>query len=288
MSLIDLILNLAGLLLWFNWRSLRFDPLVRTSVSSLAGTLRRAEPQRLKRWQLLAGLAALLLLRTLFYWQIGSAANWVPKLNLEFVVLAFRTDQLHVNQVLLYSFLSFGCALVVFYFWMLALAVINRGAGETDPILKMLRLHLGRAARWPWPVQVLLPLLLGAGLWMALHPLLVRAGVLGRAGSTIHLIEQSLLVGVGIYSSLKHLIPLFLLLYLLSSYVYFGNSSFWDFVGTTGRNLVAPIRWLPLRFARYDLVPAFALAVFVPLFYWPVPAWVQHQLASHGVILWPQ
>src|SRR6267143_3555912 len=76
MALIDFILNVAGLLLWFNWRAVRFDPLVKTAPATLTGTLRRAEPSRFKRWHLLATLAGLLLARAFVYWQIGSAANW--------------------------------------------------------------------------------------------------------------------------------------------------------------------------------------------------------------------
>jgi hypothetical protein len=75
MGLIDFILNLAGLLLWLNWRSIRFDPLGKRTPATLVGTLRRAEPSRLRRWHLLAVLGGLLLLRALFYWQIGSASK---------------------------------------------------------------------------------------------------------------------------------------------------------------------------------------------------------------------
>ena len=75
MALIDFILNLAGLLLWLNWRSVRFDPLGRRTPATLIGTLRRAEPRRLRRWHLLAALGGLLLLRAVIYWQIGSAAK---------------------------------------------------------------------------------------------------------------------------------------------------------------------------------------------------------------------
>jgi hypothetical protein len=35
MALIDLILNLAGLLLWLNWRSVRFDPLGKRTPATL-------------------------------------------------------------------------------------------------------------------------------------------------------------------------------------------------------------------------------------------------------------
>src|SRR3974390_1650027 len=76
MGLIDFILNLAGLLLWLNWRAVRLDPLSRATPATLAGTLRRAEAPRLKRWHFLAALGGLLLLRAVLYWQIGSAVNW--------------------------------------------------------------------------------------------------------------------------------------------------------------------------------------------------------------------
>ena len=45
MGIIDFILNLAGLLLWLNWRALRFDPLGKRTPATLIGTLRRAEPR---------------------------------------------------------------------------------------------------------------------------------------------------------------------------------------------------------------------------------------------------
>ena len=47
MGTVDFILNLAGLLLWLNWRSNRFDPLVRRSPATLMGTLRPAAPKKL-------------------------------------------------------------------------------------------------------------------------------------------------------------------------------------------------------------------------------------------------
>jgi len=88
MGLIDSILNLAGVLLWLGWRSNRLDPLVKATPATLIGTLRRAEPQRLKGWQLLVALMALLVLRGLLYQQIGPEAEWTPKLNLFVVLLA--------------------------------------------------------------------------------------------------------------------------------------------------------------------------------------------------------
>ena len=93
MGLIDFILNLAGVLVWLSWRSLRFDPLVKTTPATLVGTLRRAEPRRMKGWQSLAGLAALLVLRALLYRQIGPEADWTPRLNLFFVAPPFSSHR---------------------------------------------------------------------------------------------------------------------------------------------------------------------------------------------------
>jgi uncharacterized protein YggT (Ycf19 family) len=285
MGLIDIILNLAGVLLWLSWRSLRFDPLVISSPATLVGTLRRAEPQRLRGWQLLVGLAVLLLLRALLYRQIGPAADWTPKLNLFFVVLAFRSDLW--LPITFYSVLSFARVLIVCYFWLLVLAMINRRSTESDPLLKMLRHHLGRIALWPWLVQSLLPLLLVTALWIALHPLLLRLGITNRVRSNTHLVEQGVLIGTALYLSLQYVLPVFLFLHLIGSYVYLGTSPLWDFVGATSRNLLAPLRRLPLRIAKFDFAPVAGVILIFSLLHW-LPNFILAQLAQNKVSLWPQ
>ena len=76
MGLIDFILNLAGLLLWLNWRAAGRIRWANRSPPRLIGTLRRAEPDSAcARWHLPAVLGGLLLLRAVFYWQIGSAVE---------------------------------------------------------------------------------------------------------------------------------------------------------------------------------------------------------------------
>ena len=295
MSLIDLILNLAGLLLWFNWRSIRFDPLAHTSAATLAGTLKRAEPLRLRGWQFLAGLGGLLLFRALVYWQIGGAAGWTPRLDLAWVVLAFRCDHLVVRgdvlgSALLYSALSFARLLATFYFWLLALVVINRKGAETDPLQKLLRSHLGPVARWPWWLQSLLPLVLATGLWAGLHPVLVSLGVTGPVQSGTHLLEQGLLVGAGIYLSLKYFLPVFLLLHLITSYVYLGHNPLLDFVSMTSHNILAPIRRLPLRYAMVDFAPlAGAVLIFLLLHVLPVHGlpWLERHCHIKPWPTWP-
>ena len=285
MSLTDFILNLAGVLIWLNWRSIGFDPLVKTMPATLVGTLRRAEPRRGKGWQFLAGLAALLLLRALLYRQIGPEAGWTPKLNLYFVVLAFRSDLF--LPTLLFSLLSFARVLIVGYFWLLALAMINRRSQEPDALQRMIRLHLGPLARWPWPVQGLLPFVLMTGLWIALHPVLMHAGVVTRSHSNAALVEQGLLMGMALYFSLQYLLPVFLLLHLVASYVYLGSSPLWDFVGLTARNLLAPLQGLPLRLTRFDFTPLVGVVLIFGLLHW-LPNLILGKLAQSNLSLWPQ
>src|SRR5439155_6336333 len=128
MALIDLILNLAGLLLWVNWRSLNFDPLIKSAAASLAGTLKRAEPRRSRGWHFLFALAVLLFLRAVIYWQIGAAVNWTPKLQLGAITISFRSDFL--ARTLLFSIFSFALTLFVFYLWLLLLSIVNGRGGD--------------------------------------------------------------------------------------------------------------------------------------------------------------
>src|ERR1700690_1871455 len=104
MAYIDFILNLAGLLLWLNWRSIHFDPLVKRMPATLMGTLRPAAPKKFRRWHLLAFITALLLLRAVIYWWIGSAANWTGRLDFGAVVLSCRSDWF--LRILAFSFFS--------------------------------------------------------------------------------------------------------------------------------------------------------------------------------------
>lgn len=282
----DAILNLAALLLWFNWRSARFDPLVRTSVSSLAGTLRRAEPQRGKGWHILAALFGLLVLRGLFYVMLGSAVNWTPKLDLVAVVPNFRSG--FFWPTMLYSFLSFIRALVIVYFWLLFLVMVNRTLPDSEPIQRLLRLNLGSVARWAWPVQVLIPLIVVGGAWLAFHPLALQMGITSPVSSKTHLFEQALLVGGATYLSLKYLLPVFFILYMLTSYVYLGNNPFWEFVTSTARNLLSPLRRVPLRVGRMDFAPVVGIVIVVLLLVWPFPSLFGRYLSAHKIVLWPR
>ncbi len=259
MALVDFILNLAGLLLWLSWRAAKFDPLAQAKASTLAGTLKITGRSRSRGWVLLAAVAGLLVVRAIFYWQVGPALDWTPTLDLTVTALPFRSD--YFVRVLLFSVLSFGRALGVVCLWMVFLAILKRGATDTDPLRKLTRVALGRLARWPWPLLLLLALALGTGVWMTLQPLLARLGIGPRTAASAQVFQQGLLVTAREFLTLRYLFAVFLVAHLLHSYVYFGSYAAWDSINDAGRTLLRPLRWLPLRLGRVDFAPVVGIAL---------------------------
>src|SRR5262249_46162871 len=131
---------LVGLWLWLTCRSLGPDPLKQTKPATLTGTLRRAEPSRLKAWHLLAALCALLFLRALLYWQIGPSVNWTPKIRLVAIALSFRSD--YLDRMVLFSVLSFALALALVFLYMLLLSLASGHSADANPFQRFLRLQL--------------------------------------------------------------------------------------------------------------------------------------------------
>ena len=263
MDLIHFLLNLAGLLLWQTWRSLAFARLTRPSALALSSVVNRAESPRAHRWFYLAGLVGLLLLRSVFYWQIGPAADWTPKLELGAIVLSFRSDLL--GRAMLYSVVSFGLTVSVFYLWLLLLSLANRATSDTDPMQRLVRLHLGRFERWPAAVKLVCPWLLAALVWSASSTWLVRLGVLPPPKSSYHLLQQAAVVGLAPYLAWKFLIVGLLFFHLPNTYLYLGNVPFWTFVSTTARNLLVPLRFLPLQVSKLDFAPLVGIALILLL-----------------------
>jgi len=249
MALIDFILNLAGLLLWLNWRSVRFDPLGKRTPATLIGTLRRAEPRRLRRWHLLAALGGLLLLRALFYWQIGSAAHWTGTLNLSVITLSFRSD--YFVRMLLFSIFSFGLTLGVFYLWLLLLSIL---AGP-EPFHRLVQMPLGGIDRWARWAKFLLPLIVTATFWWLASWLLAELQIIPKPVSTAQRLEESLVIGLSSYLTWKYLAGALLVLHLLNSYIYFGKHPFWGYVNAGAQTLLSPLRALPLRVGKADFAP---------------------------------
>jgi hypothetical protein len=153
MSLIDFILNLVGLMLWLNWQA-KLLPVSGQPGTSLISTLRPAGPPR-PRIYYLGVLAVLLMARALFYWQVGQPIHWLPRLPLGPITLSFRSDLL--GRMVLFSFLSFGVALGIFYLWLLLLSWVN-AAAEGEMGQRVVRAYLGKLDRWPSVIKLILPL----------------------------------------------------------------------------------------------------------------------------------
>jgi hypothetical protein len=261
MGLIDFILNLAGLLLWFSWRATQADPLGKPAPATLIGTLRRAEPGRAGRWRQPAVLGGLLLLRAVFYWQIGSATNWVGKLDLGVTVLSFSSNLggpfLSFLRIQLFSFCSFGLALVVFYLWLLLLSML---AGP-EPFHNLVRLQLGRVDRWTRWVKCFLPLGVAAPLWWLASWLLAWLHIIPLPVSATRHLAESAVIALGSYLAWKYLIAALLALHLLNSYIYFGRHPFWNYVDATAKRLLQPLQILPLRAGKADFAPVAGIAL---------------------------
>jgi uncharacterized protein YggT (Ycf19 family) len=259
MAYIDFILNLAGLLLWVNWRSLPFDPFTKRTPATLVGTLRRAAPSRFRRWHLLAGIAALLFLRAVFYWQIGSATGWVGKLNLGVIAPSFQSKWF--DYILLFSVLSFGVTLGVFYLWLLLLSLLaGKSAGE-QPVHRLVRMQLGGMDGWPRWAKIILPFVVTALIWFALSYWLAQLKIIPTPASMPHRIEESVVVGLGSYLSWKFVAAALLALHLLNTYIYFGKHPFWNYVQATAQTLLVPLQKIPLRAGKVDFAPVVGIAL---------------------------
>jgi uncharacterized protein YggT (Ycf19 family) len=210
----------------------------------------------LRRWHLLAVLAGLLFLRAVLYWQIGSGVGWASgKLNLGVIELSFRSD--HFQHILLFSGLSFGLTLGVFYLWLLLFSIL---AGP-EPFHRLVRLQLGLIDRLPAGVKFLLPPLLAAPLWWLASWLLAWLAIVPQPGSALHRIEESLVIGLGSYLAWKFAAGALLVLYLLNSYIYFGKHPFWNYVASEAQTLLRPFRVIPLRAGKVDFAPVLGIAL---------------------------
>jgi uncharacterized protein YggT (Ycf19 family) len=255
MGIIDFILNLAGLLLWLNWRSLQFDPLAKRTPATLMGTLRPASPKKLRRWHLLVFIAGLLLLRALIYRWIGSMTNWAGQLDLGVVVLSFRSDSF--LKILAFSIFSFGLALGILYLGLLLLSLLK----GPEPFHRLVKIPLGRVDDWRWAVKIFLPFAVTAIGWWLASWLFVWLQIIPQPVSMAHRIEQSVVIGLGSYLVWKFPAVVILLLYLLSSYVYFGRQPVWNYVNVIAQKILLPLKKIPLQIGRVDFAPVLAVTI---------------------------
>lgn len=259
MSLIDGILNLAGLLLWLNWLSPRLQTRTRAATVSLAGTLSRVESVPPSKKTSLLWLLGLILFRGVLYFEIGPSADWTPHLQLGLIVLSFSSYSWRL--MLLFSALGMLLTLVFFYLSLLLISIANSSLPDKEPLQKLVRLHLGWVERWPLVIKWLLPPLIAGLAWFALHPLLSHFKLIPLALNRNQIATQSLIFATSGYLGWKYLVGGILLLHMVNSYVYLGNHPFWLYLNQTARNLLWPLRWLPLRLGRVDFTPVVAVAL---------------------------
>jgi len=259
MPLIDLILNIAGLLLWISWRAVPFDPLTRTKPATLPGTLRRAEPTRVRPWHFLIALVLLLLVRAVFYWLIGPALSWTAGVKLGAISISFRSDQF--ERMLLFSVASFAHGFMIYYLWLLLLSLLNPRSGEGDYGQRFLRIQLGAVHSWPWLPKLMLPFVATLLIWVLPGYLLAVWGIVPATKSWLHRFEQGAVLGLGTYLVWKYLVAAVLGLHVLNTYVYLGGHPAWTFIDATATRLLKPFKSIPLRLGKLDFAPIICIAL---------------------------
>lgn len=255
MNWVDLILNIAGLLLWFNWRAGKIDPLGKRTPATLIGTLRSATPEKMRRWELPALLGALIFLRAVFYWLIGPALRWAGILNLGVISLSFRSDWF--GRILLFSFLSFALTLGIVYSWLILLSLL-RGP---KPVHDFVRMQLGRIDDWPPGIKLFLPLVVTAISWWLLSWVLARFQIIPLPISEVWRIEESFIIALQSYLIWNFPLAAILVLHLLNSYIYFGRYPVWSYADVTAQHLLRPLKKIPLRLGKVDFAPVVGIAL---------------------------
>lgn len=257
MGIVDFILNMAGLLLWFGWKSSRSQLVVPNAGVSILATLKRADVRQ-QRGHLLPLLLGMLLVRGLVYWQIGSAVGWSATLSLPPVAVTFPSR--YPGHMFLFSFLSFGLALLHAMLWLAVLSLLH--SPKVDNLQnRFVRTQLGWLDRWPGFLRILVPGFIAFAAWMALAPILTAVRLNPPAINFGHLAQQAGVIALGLYLSVKYLFALLLLAQLVNTYVYLGSDTIWTYVQTASATLLRPLQWIPLRFGSIDLTPVLGIAI---------------------------
>lgn len=255
MTQIDFILNIVGLLLWLNWQAAESP--VKGRPGTPIGLLRTVGPAQPGYFYWI-GIPVLLVVRALFYWEIGPPVHWIPRLVLGPVVLSFRSDLL--GRMLFFSVLSFAVVLGVFYLWLLFLSWLNEKVENDNRLLRLMRLWLGRLERWPGAVKIILPLAAVVLAWWLVNALLARMHMV-PGNSVPHLLGQGAIIGLTAYLTLKFVVAALVVLHVFNSYIYLGEFALWRFVDMATRRLLGPLDKLPLRLGRIDFAPLLVVVI---------------------------
>jgi len=261
MDLIHFILNAAAMLLWLSWRSYRFVPTNDFRGGTLLSTLKKTERGQFNQMTLVTSLVMLLGLRAIFYWHIGPAVHWAPRIDFIVFSVPFRCD--FFDRMVLFSALSFFGWMGVFYFWLILLQLLNDRGADTNPWHAIVRRHLGWVAGLPVWMRVLVPAVVAYLLYLVFSKYFSHLRILPDARNASVWLTQGLVISLSVYLLAKSLIVSVLVLYLVNSFVYLGNHAFLAYVNTTAQRMLKLLRWLPTRVGKFDFAPLVLLGLVV-------------------------
>ena len=279
MSFLDFILNLVALLLWIDWRSERAVVKNPPGGVSLARSLQSTERVVLRPWVSFGALLLLLLVRGFFYWNVGTAASWIPILDLGVISLAWRMDLLPTS--ILFSLVSFGLILFAYLTCLLLLSSVARRSIEQHQGERFVRYQLGWVHRLPAFLKLLLPFVVATLAWMAAVPLLVDLQMLPAPRSSAHTLREAAILGLCAYTPWEWLLIGLFAIHFLNTYVYLGHHPFWEYISLTAKRLLWPLRFL--RLGRMDLSPIVGIASSVTLFEFCLFPLVRYLLIRHAL-----
>ena len=254
------ILNLIGLLFWVLWRA---GTIPRSKpTNAIAGPTPRQGKIYKHSWVYLLGLIILLTLRAAFYNQFGPGLHWIP--YLEFIHEAPHFRSYIFPMTFAYSILSFARWLSALYFCLALLITIIPEENSAKMWRSFLRCQFGWLGGLPAIALWVTALLLSA----SLHIIEIEWMTLIEARSeNSHQYGYLPLLIILDFRAATYLTMGIVSLYIINSYVYIGEKKFWKNVDDYGKQLLAPVRRIPLVVGKADLAPFLVMAIAYGLSY---------------------
>lgn len=259
MNLIDLILNIAGLLLWMDWRSGQTGKA--QSALSIASTIRPANRSRGLGLGSLTALIAILALRPLFYYSIGPSVHWTARLDFLAISIPWRTDML--GRMFIFSTASFGLALGFYYAWLLLLSAIHHREPDSEVMQRFVRGQLGVIEKVPWWLKLFLPSICAGLAWFAFGHVLIELGLVPEMRHENALWGQAGAFALAALLAWKWLLVFMFLLHMLNLYIFLGTHPVWPYVSLTARKVLRPFSFL--KTGKLDLAPVAGIATVLAL-----------------------
>lgn len=259
---INLLLNLAGLGLWIGVFAFSRAAVRLSRPLTLLSALRPETSAAHGRLVLLGSLTALLVLRAAAYWNFSKPGSRLPSVDFGILSISFRSDSF--TDSLAYSLGSFLVFLYLYYLWILGISLCCRSRGPVDSIENFVSQQLRFLASWHIGWKVFISLFAGAGLWLATGSALLvfEIGEIPREWSVSTFLLQSPFVAASLGCSFLLVMAAVLALYLIHSYVHFGEHDVWPFIDRTAKVYLSPLRRFPLMFGCFDFAPILGILVF--------------------------